>query len=107
MKSRHVYIPKCAKIDTSDMDHWSMPVGTRFWKEFRRDGVLVETRLIHRYGPGPDDWIFASYQWPLNDPSDAMLWPAATACRTPTVRSTTSRAKRSARTATPSWPSGS
>jgi hypothetical protein len=23
----------------------------------------VETRLIHRFGPGPDDWIFAAYQW--------------------------------------------
>jgi hypothetical protein len=41
--------------------------------------VLIETRLIHRFGPGPDDWIFASYQWPLNDPSgDATLVPAAT-----------------------------
>jgi hypothetical protein len=78
VKTRHAYIPKCAKIDSSDMDHWSIPVGSRFWKQFRRDGVLVETRLIHRYGPGPDDWIFASYQWPLNDPSDAILWPAAT-----------------------------
>ena len=66
VKTRHVYIPKCAKVNTSDMDHWSMPVGSRFWKEFQRNSVLVETRLIHRFGPGPDDWIFASYQWPLD-----------------------------------------
>jgi len=62
-KERHVYIPKCSKVDTSDMDHWVLPVGTRVWKQFTRDGVLVETRLIHRYGPRTEDWIFAPYQW--------------------------------------------
>jgi hypothetical protein len=65
-KQRYAYIPKCGKIDTTDMDHWQMPVGSRFWKEFRRNGVHVETRLIHRYGPGKDDWIFAAYQMASN-----------------------------------------
>ncbi|WP_437817607.1 PQQ-dependent sugar dehydrogenase [Sorangium sp. So ce1078] len=71
-KRRFVYLPRCSTIDTSDMDHWSLPVGTRFWKEFRADGVAVETRLIHRFGPGIDDWVFAAYAW---DPSgnDAFL----------------------------------
>jgi len=78
VKSRHAYLPKCAKIDDSDMDHWSMPVGARFWKEFRRDGVLVETRLIHRFGPGPDDWTFAAYQFSANDATDATIVPGAT-----------------------------
>jgi hypothetical protein len=45
------------------MDHWEMPVGARFWKEFTRDGVKIETRLIHRFGPGADDWIFGAYEW--------------------------------------------
>lgn len=62
VKERFAYIPKCSKIDTSDMDHWQMPVGSRFWKKFTQNGVHVETRLIHRYGPGTDDWIFAAYQ---------------------------------------------
>ncbi|XXX80227.1 PQQ-dependent sugar dehydrogenase [Sorangium sp. So ce134] len=71
-KRRFVYLPRCSTIDTSDMDHWSLPVGTRFWKEFRAEGVAVETRLIHRFGPGIDDWVFAAYAW---DPSgrDAFL----------------------------------
>jgi hypothetical protein len=73
-KARYAYIPKCATIDTSDMDHWEMPVGTRFWKEFTRDGIRVETRLIHRFGPGPDDWIFAAYQWGVA-PSEAVHVP--------------------------------
>ncbi|WP_187345929.1 PQQ-dependent sugar dehydrogenase [Sorangium cellulosum] len=71
-KRRFVYLPRCSTIDTSDMDHWSLPVGTRFWKEFRAEGVAAETRLIHRFGPGIDDWVFAAYAW---DPSgsDAFL----------------------------------
>jgi hypothetical protein len=53
------------------MDHWDFPVGTRLFKEFNIPNAStdpnattrVETRLIHRFGPGPDDWIFAAYQW--------------------------------------------
>jgi hypothetical protein len=77
-KKRYVYIPKCSQIDTSDMDHWNFPVGTRFWKEFTvasansaGTNVRVETRLIHRFGPGENDWIFGAYQWdPTIDPAN-------------------------------------
>jgi len=71
-KKRWAYIPKCTQIDTTDMDHWEFPVGTRFWKEFTVPSsgsvgdVRVETRFIHRYGPGADDWLFAAYQWDPN-----------------------------------------
>src|SRR5262249_6060034 len=37
-KSRWIYLPPGTKIDTIDPDHWSFPVGTRFWKEFRYGG---------------------------------------------------------------------
>ncbi|WP_231864801.1 PQQ-dependent sugar dehydrogenase [Sorangium cellulosum] len=71
-KRRFVYLPPCSTVDTSDMDHWSLPVGARFWKELRAEGVAVETRFIHRFGPGLDDWLFAAYAW---DPArnDAFL----------------------------------
>lgn len=69
-KERYVYLPSCATIDTSDMDHWSFPVGTRLWKNFSVDGQLVETRLIHRYGAGPTDWLFATYGWDASKPND-------------------------------------
>src|SRR4030095_14688899 len=72
---RHIYIPKCSKVDNSDIDHWILPVGTRVWKEFKRNGVVVETRMIHRFGPGPEDWIFAPYQW-KGTGSDAAFVPA-------------------------------
>jgi hypothetical protein len=69
-KERFVQLPAGCQIDTSDMDHWVLPVGTRLWKHFSMDGKLVETRLIARYGPGPKDFIFAGYAW-REDGSDA------------------------------------
>jgi len=75
-KQRYVYIPKCKTIDTTDMDHWKFPVGTRFWKAFTVGETRVETRLMHRFGPGEADWLFATYQWDParpNDPAAAKL----------------------------------
>ncbi len=43
-----VYLPPGATIDTSNMDEWTFPVGTKFWKEFVVAGVLTETRLLHK-----------------------------------------------------------
>ncbi|MEZ4443369.1 MAG: hypothetical protein R3B72_30140 [Polyangiaceae bacterium] len=62
-KARFAYLPECDVIDNTDEDDWSFPVGTRMWKDFSENGVLLETRLIHRYGPGPSDFLFATYQW--------------------------------------------
>jgi mono/diheme cytochrome c family protein len=62
-KNRWVYIPECETIDTRNPNDWSFPVGTRFFKEFSRDGRRIETRLIERIGAGPRDFAYASYQW--------------------------------------------
>ncbi len=62
-KNRWVYIPECAKIDSSNMNDWSFPVGTRFYKEFSADGVRVETRYVERMGLGKRDFAFVSYLW--------------------------------------------
>jgi hypothetical protein len=70
-KARWVYLPPGEKIDTSDPDHWSFPTGTKFWKEFAVAGKRVETRLIHKYGPGADDYLFAAYQWKAGDAGGA------------------------------------
>src|SRR5690606_25435071 len=69
-KERWVYLPECALIDSSDMDDWSFPVGTRLWKSFARDGILIETRLVQRTGTGPHDWLMVAYAW-RDDGSDA------------------------------------
>jgi hypothetical protein len=70
-KTRWVFLPAGKKIDTSDPDHWSFPVGTKFWKEFAINGKRVETRLIERFGPGPDDYVYAAYWWKPNDAGTA------------------------------------
>ena len=71
-KSRFVYLPSCPKIDNADPDHWSLPVGARFWKHFEVDGVILETRFFHRFGNGPDDFYFGAFVW-AEDGSDATL----------------------------------
>jgi len=73
-KKRWAYIPECETIDTSDMEEWSVPVGTRLFKEFSVDGVPIETRLVERIGDGPDDYLYAAYQWEA-DGSDALHVP--------------------------------
>jgi hypothetical protein len=72
-KRRWLWLPPGAQIDTSDMDSWVFPVGTKLWKEFTRDGVRVETRLIEKRGPG-DDWVALAYLWRA-DQSDADAAP--------------------------------
>jgi hypothetical protein len=43
------------------MDFWQYPVGTKLWKEFERDGVRVETRIIEKQKSGT--WYAVAYQW--------------------------------------------
>lgn len=69
-KRRWVRLPAGSVIDTSDPDRWQVPVGTKFWKEFSKDGVRLETRLIERFGEGPTDYLMAAFVW-RDDDSDA------------------------------------
>ncbi|MDB4953430.1 MAG: hypothetical protein JWO36_999 [Myxococcales bacterium] len=64
-KRRWIYLPPGTKIDTTDMDHWVFPQGTKLWKEFTRDSTRVETRLVYHFGPGNTlaDWFYGAYQW--------------------------------------------
>lgn len=70
-KQRFIWLPPEARIDTSDMDSWQFPVGTKLWKEFTRDGVRVETRLLQRWS---DDWVGVAYLW-REDGTDAISAP--------------------------------
>jgi hypothetical protein len=70
-KRRFVWLPPGTRIDTSDMDSWQFPVGSKLWKEFTRDGVRVETRLLQRL---PDGWTGVAYLW-RKDGSDALATP--------------------------------
>jgi hypothetical protein len=73
-KRRWVYLPPGSQINSSNMDYWGYPVGTRLWKEFRRDGVRVETRMLYktRAGTGPSAWIMRTFVW-NEEQTDAAL----------------------------------
>lgn len=73
-KRRFLQIPSGAKIDTSDVDGWRFPVGTRIWKEFSREGVAIETRLLLRTGAGDADWSAVAYVWNAEG-TDAVATP--------------------------------
>lgn len=67
VKRRWIWLPPGTVIDTSDADDWQFPRGARLWKEFTRDGVRVETRLLWKTGDGEADWVGAAYVWNGND----------------------------------------
>ena len=69
-KRRWLLLPAGAKVDTSDLDHWRFPAGTKLFKEFRDETTnrLLETRLLRVDGPG--QVFLISYVW-NDDESDA------------------------------------
>lgn len=79
-KARWLYLPPGTKIDTTRIDHWTFPVGTKAFKEFRAGGKLVETRLLMKVaeGTGNGVWWQAAYVW-KEDGSDAVATLAGAA----------------------------
>jgi hypothetical protein len=60
-KQRWIYIPPGTTIDTSNPSEWTFPVGTKVWKQFTRDGIVVETRLFRK--TEPNYWVYGTYAW--------------------------------------------
>ena len=60
-KHRYLYLPPGSAIDTSNLDAWKFPIGTKAWKEFKVDGVLVETRLFWKRTD--TSWDSGTYVW--------------------------------------------
>jgi hypothetical protein len=75
-KRRWIFLPPQSQIDTSDMNRWVFPVGTKIWKEFTFQGRRVETRLIEKTAAGSDvgAWTLRTFRW-RGDGSDAVLAP--------------------------------
>lgn len=73
-KRRWISLPEGGVIDVSDPDDWRFPKGTKLWKEFTRDGIRVETRILLKYGDDEGAWAAAAYVWRA-DGSDAELSP--------------------------------
>lgn len=60
-KHRFLFLPPGASIDTSDVDEWVFPVGTKVWKEFVLGGKRIETRIFWK--TSADEWLFTTYRW--------------------------------------------
>src|ERR1019366_5145150 len=66
-KTRWIYLPPGQKIDTTDMDEWTFPVGTKIFKEFSlpqgdaSPGTRIETRLLWKHAP--KTWYRTTYAW--------------------------------------------
>ena len=60
-KTRWISLPAGTKIDTSNMDQWSFPAGTKVWKEFTLGGKRIETRLLWKRPSG--SWYLTTYRW--------------------------------------------
>ena len=79
-KIRWIYIPPDNKINTSNMDRWMFPIGTKIWKEFSfrindtETMKRVETRLIQKVGI--NEWQYGSYLW-SDDETEARLAPSS------------------------------
>jgi hypothetical protein len=72
-KDRYLRLPEGTRIDTSDMDHWRLPVGAQLFKSFSVGGMVIETRLIERIaatGDRDDDFWVGAFVWRADD-SDA------------------------------------
>jgi hypothetical protein len=63
-KKRWLLLPPGEVIDTTLIDLWQFPVGTKAWKEFYVDGTLVETRFLHKR---TDGWLKVAYLWSGED----------------------------------------
>ena len=74
-KTRWIYLPPGQQIDTSDMDEWTFPVGTKIFKEFSlpqgdaSPGMRIETRLLWKQDP--KTWYRTTYAWTADGVSDA------------------------------------
>lgn len=71
-KQRWVYLPPGTQIDSSDMDGWVFPVGTKLWKEFSIDGTRIETRLLEK--TSAERWRMIAFLWD-EDEHDARAAP--------------------------------
>lgn len=77
VKLRWYQLPVGGVVDSTDMNHWRLPVGTKFFKEFSLGGKRLETRLIWRVGDSGNrerDTLVGSFAW-NDDETDAEFVP--------------------------------
>jgi hypothetical protein len=65
-RHRWIVLPKGTKIDASNPNEWSFPVGTNLFEEFQVGGHRIETRLFQK---ASDRWVRTTYQWNSDETS--------------------------------------
>jgi hypothetical protein len=90
-KERWIHLPPGTQIDTSEMDRWVFPVGTRIWKEFTFEGRRVETRLSEKVAAPAAiaSWTFRVFRWRADESDADLVGPEAVADVAPTGFGTT------------------
>jgi hypothetical protein len=71
LKQRWAYFPPGAKIDNSNLDEWTFPIGTIFYKQFSFGSLRIETRIFKKVGGTPIPWVWATYRWSADGESSA------------------------------------
>lgn len=74
-KTRYLQLPSGTQIDTQSMDLWVFPIGTKAWKEFRKNGKLIETRYLEKRATGATGWLEVAYVW-NDEATEAYAAPA-------------------------------
>jgi hypothetical protein len=69
---RWIWLPPGQTIDTTDLNNWSFPVGTKIWQEFSLLGQRIETRYLEKQAASI--WFRTTFAW-SDDQSSA---PAVT-----------------------------
>jgi hypothetical protein len=59
--SRWIWLPPGQKVDTTDLNNWSFPVGTKIWQEFRLLGKRIETRFLWK--EATSTWFRTTFVW--------------------------------------------
>lgn len=64
-KERFIFLPEGKKIDTSNADRWTFPVGTRVYKTFSQNGMKLETRVFRKIAEpaGIESWSYEAFAW--------------------------------------------
>jgi hypothetical protein len=78
-KQRYIWLPPGKLIDTTDMDEWTFPVGTKLWKEFSLGGHRIETRYLEKRDDGT--WFRTTYVWSEDETRATELTMGATNVR--------------------------
>ncbi len=73
-KERWIELPAGQKIDASDPNEWTFPIGTKLFKQFTYEGKRVETRMFQKIAA--NYWVHATYAWNADETATTISYGA-------------------------------